>query len=110
MSTVQSTIRSNAPMIDQCNESDRVVALELEADDDVTKRFGPGESLACNRGALRRQTLGQARRARDPMRGGVCFSGRRLESRARRLLDPMAMTLSVTKGEFAFLIAALMSE
>ncbi len=106
--------RSDVPIIvtgsDQCNENDRIVALELGADDYVTKPFNPMELLARARAVLRRQTPRQAARARDPKRGGFYFGGWRLERRARRLLDPKGNTVSLTKGEFVLLIAASMSE
>jgi hypothetical protein len=49
-------------------------------------------------------------RARDPNRDGFRFDGWRLERRARRLLNPKGNTASLTKREFAFLVAATMSE
>jgi two-component system, OmpR family, response regulator len=103
--------RSDVPIIvtsgDQCGENDRIVALELGADDCVTKPFSTRELLARARAVLRRHTLGQAARARDPKRGGFCFGGWRLERRARRLLDPKGNTVSLTKGVFVLLVAFL---
>jgi two-component system, OmpR family, response regulator len=103
--------RFDVPIIvtgsDQCDENDRIVALELGADDYVTKPFNPMELLARARAVLRRQTPRQAARARDPKRGGFYFGGWRLERRARRLLDPKGDTVSLTKGEFDLLVAFL---
>jgi two-component system OmpR family response regulator len=51
--------RSDVPVIitsgQRCEEIDRVVGLELGADDYVTKPFGPRELLARIRAVLRRQ-------------------------------------------------------
>jgi two-component system OmpR family response regulator len=108
MSTVQSTTCSDAPNIVMSgDESDRIVALELVADGYVTR---PRELLARAHVVLRRQPLGQGGRARDPKRGGVCFGGWWLDSRAPRLLDPNGDTVSLTKSEFVSLVAASMSE
>ena len=69
--------RSDVPIIvttgDRRDEIDRVVALELGADGYVTKPFSLRELLARVRAVLRRQTLGQAARVRDPERGGFRF-------------------------------------
>ncbi len=89
------------------DEIDRVVGLELGADDYVTKPFSLRELLARIRAVLRRQELGRAGSARDPERGGYRFAGWRLERRARRLLDPGANPVVLTKGEYALLVAFL---
>ncbi len=70
------------------DEIDRVVGLELGADDYLVKPFGLRELLARVRAILRRQELGRVARSRDPERGGYRFNGWRLERRDRRLLDP----------------------
>jgi len=48
------------------DEIDRVVGLELGADDYVTKPFGLRELLARVRAVLRRHELGRLARAREP--------------------------------------------
>lgn len=87
------------------NEIDRVVGLELGADDYVTKPFSLRELLARVRAVLRRQEIGRAARARDPERGGYRFGGWQLERRGRRLVDPTGSPVSLTKGEYALLLA-----
>ena len=106
--------RTDVPTIvagsDHSDENDRIVALELGADNYVTKPFSTRELLARARAMWRRRTLAQAARARDPKLGGFCLGGWRLERRARRLLDPKGNTVSLTKSEFVLLVAATMSE
>ncbi|MEC9433750.1 MAG: response regulator [Pseudomonadota bacterium] len=88
-------------------EIDRVVGLELGADDYLAKPFGLRELTARIRAILRRQEIGRALRARDPERGGYRFAGWRLERRARRLTDPEGRATPLTKGEYALLLAFL---
>ena len=89
------------------DETDRVVALALGADDYIMKPFSPREMLARIRAVLRRQAIGRAARARDPERGGYRFDGWRLERRSRRLIQPNGAPVPVSKGEFALLVAFL---
>jgi DNA-binding response OmpR family regulator len=89
------------------DEIDRVVGLELGADDYVTKPFNLRELLARVRAVLRRLDREPAAPARDPERGGYRFSGWRLERRTRRLTDPNGAPVALTKGEYALLVAFL---
>jgi two-component system, OmpR family, response regulator len=89
------------------DEIDRVVGLELGADDYVTKPFNLRELLARVRAVLRRLDRGRAAPPRDPDRGGYQFSGWRLNLRARRLTDPGGVQVALTKGEYALLVAFL---
>jgi len=89
------------------DEIDRVVGLELGADDYVTKPFSLRELLARVRAVLRRQEMGRAARTRDPERGGYRFSGWQLDRRARLLLDPEGNPVSLTKSEYTLLLAFL---
>jgi two-component system OmpR family response regulator len=89
------------------DEIDRIVGLELGADDYLLKPFNPRELLARIRAVLRRQEMGRAARARDPERGGYRFGGWRLERRGRRLLDENDAHVSLSKGEYALLLAFL---
>ncbi|WP_374375712.1 response regulator [Dongia sp.] len=89
------------------DEVDRVVGLELGADDYLTKPFGLRELLARVRAVLRRQEFGRLARGRDPQRGGYRFNGWQLERRDRRLLNPAGEVVALTKGEFALLLAFL---
>ncbi|HVM82392.1 MAG TPA: response regulator [Candidatus Binatia bacterium] len=87
------------------DEVDRVVGLELGADDYIAKPFGLRELLARVRAVLRRQELGRAARTRNPERGGYRFGGWQLERRNRRLIDPAGDVVPLTKGEYGLLLA-----
>jgi two-component system, OmpR family, response regulator len=106
-------IRSNSdvPVIittgHRLEEIDRVVGLELGADDYVTKPFGLRELLARVRAVLRRHELGGLARAREPQRGGYKFGGWQLERDNRRLISPNGVAVTLTKGEYALLVAFL---
>jgi DNA-binding response OmpR family regulator len=89
------------------DEIDRIVGLELGADDYLVKPFSPRELLARIRAVLRRHEMGRAARARDPERGGYRFNGWRLDRRGRRLFDPEEKPVSLSKGEYALLLAFL---
>src|SRR5882757_8323004 len=89
------------------DEIDRVVGLELGADDYVTKPFGLRELLARVRAVLRRREAGQAAVQRDQERGRCRFGGWQLDRRIRRLTDSSGTAVALTKGEYALLIAFL---
>ncbi len=89
------------------DEIDRVVGLELGADDYVTKPFGLRELLARVRAVLRRHELGRLARAREPQRGGYKFGSWRLERQTRRLLSAESTDITLTKGEYSLLEAFL---
>jgi two-component system OmpR family response regulator len=89
------------------DEIDRVVGLELGADDYVTKPFGPRELLARIRAVLRRQELGRVARQREAEAGRFQFGGWQLDRRTRRLIDADRAPVTLTKGEYALLVAFL---
>lgn len=105
--------RSDVPVIittgHRREEIDRVVALELGADDYVIKPFGLRELLARGRAVLRRHEMGRAGRDRSPERGGYRFAGWLLERRSRRLFDPSGRPVDLTKSDYALLLAFLQS-
>jgi len=88
-------------------EVDRVAGLELGADDYLVKPFSLRELLARVRAILRRHESGRAKQARDPERGGYWFNGWSLERRTRRLVNPDGAPVSLTKSEYALLLAFL---
>jgi two-component system, OmpR family, response regulator len=88
-------------------EIDRVVGLELGADDYIAQPFSLRELLARVRAMLRRQQMGRTVRACDQERGGYRFDGWRLERRGRRLVDPSATPIPLSRGEYALLLAFL---
>jgi two-component system OmpR family response regulator len=103
--------RSDVPIIittgHRPEEIDRIVGLELGADDYIVKPFSLRELLARVRAVLRRQEMGRAARARDPERGGYRFDGWQLERRGRRLVDPNGAPVPLSKGEYGLLLAFL---
>jgi two-component system, OmpR family, response regulator len=89
------------------DEIDRVVGLELGADDYVAKPFGLRELLARIRAVLRRREVGRAASQRETERGRYRFGGWQLDRRLRRLSDPDGNAVALTKGEYALLVAFL---
>ena len=87
------------------DEIDRVVGLELGADDYLTKPFGLRELLARIRAVLRRREAGNAATARDAERGRCRFGGWLLDRRTRRLTNSAGELVGLTKGEYSLLIA-----
>jgi len=89
------------------DDIDRVVGLELGADDYLTKPFNLRELLARVRAVLRRFDAGRIAPARDPERGRWRFCGWQLDRRTRKLTDPGGAPVALTKGEYALLVAFL---
>jgi DNA-binding response OmpR family regulator len=89
------------------DEIDRVVGLELGADDYLTKPFALRELLARIRAVLRGQETGRVAAQRDSEQGRCRFGGWQLDRRARRLTDPDGTPIAMTKGEYALLLAFL---
>jgi two-component system OmpR family response regulator len=99
---------SDIPVIitgNRADEVDRIVSLELGADDYIA-RPSPRELLARTRAILRRREIGRVARTRDS-EGGYRFNGWRLERRERRLVDARQIQVSLSKGEYALLLAFL---
>src|SRR6202008_63585 len=103
--------RSDIPVIittgDRRDEIDRVVGLELGADDYVTKPFSLRELLARIRAVLRRHEVGRAAPPRGGERGRYGFGGWQLDRRTPRLTGPGGTEVPLTKGEYALLTAFL---
>jgi two-component system OmpR family response regulator len=85
-------------------ETDRIIGLELGADDYVPKPFNPRELLARMRAVLRR--AGDAGRgSAEPVARIWRFGGWTLEPTRRRLLNPDGVEVPVTGGEYDLLLA-----
>ncbi len=102
--------RSDVPVIITTgyrdDEIDRVVGLELGADDCVTKPFGLRELLARIRAVLRRREAWQAAPRPEPEEPDRWrFGGWQLDRRTRRLTNPNGAPVPMTKGEYALLMA-----
>jgi two-component system, OmpR family, response regulator len=103
---------SNMPIImltARKEEADRVMALELGADDYLTKPFSPRELLARIRSLLRRS------RAYETVADGLAkirayrFAGWELNVRLRRLKSPQGEVIPLRNAEFNLLAAFLAS-
>jgi DNA-binding response OmpR family regulator len=86
-------------------EADRVMGLELGADDYVTKPFSPRELLARVRAVLRRYQVQATLPERDHTRRAFRFAGWELNLRTRRLLSPQGTAVDLSNGEFSLLNA-----
>jgi len=84
-------------------ETDRIVGLELGADDYVPKPCNPRELLARIRAVLRRR---QEPRPEDQPIGAACeFGGWRLDLVRRELRSPQGVVVNLSSGEFSLLRA-----
>ena len=109
--------QSDVPIImltGQGHEVDRVLGLELGADDYLVKPFSPRELLARIKAVLRRYEGRQT----DDVAGNVRreselrtyrFSGWELATGSRRLLSPKGERVELTNGEYALLLSFLKS-
>jgi DNA-binding response OmpR family regulator len=87
-------------------EADRVMGLELGADDYVTKPFSPRELLARIRAVLRRyQTAREVLPAQGEKRRAYRFAGWELNLGSRRLTSPDGGRVELSHGEFNLLHA-----
>ena len=86
-------------------EVDRVMGLELGADDYVTKPFSPRELLARVRAVLRRYQVQSTLPERDNTRRAFRFAGWELNIRTRRLLSPQGASVELSNGEISLLNA-----
>jgi DNA-binding response OmpR family regulator len=91
------------------DETDRVVGLELGADDYMTKPFGLRELLARIRAVLRRSEAGQHRSRKQVQQIRYRFADWELDMRKRRLVSPAGDRVALTAGEFNLLAAFLRS-
>lgn len=86
------------------SETDRIVGLELGADDYVTKPFNPRELLARIRAILRR--AGAHTAAAPGLASAIYqFAGWTLDTSRRSLTSPQGALTDLTTGEFDLLVA-----
>jgi two-component system, OmpR family, response regulator len=90
-------------------EADRIMGLELCADDYINKPFSLRELLARIRAVLRRARVEAVAPRRDETLRAYRFSGWELNVRLHRLLSPQGERVEISRGEFSLLCAFLSS-
>ncbi|QIM53396.1 response regulator [Hydrogenophaga crocea] len=109
--TLARRLRERAPipvilLTGRAEEADRVMGLELGADDYVTKPFSPRELLARIRAVLRRyQPQPVLDTVRTDKRRAFRFAGWELNLRTRRLTAPDGRKLELSNNEYSLLVA-----
>ena len=88
----------------KAEEMDRIVGLEIGADDYVTKPFSPRELLARIKAVLRR-TNGSAAAVRAPEAEGFAFGDWILRTGDRELVDAGGVAVPLSTGEYNLLHA-----
>jgi two-component system, OmpR family, response regulator len=91
----------------ECSEIDRVVGLELGADDHIGKPLGVRELLARIRSVLRRQGRRRTRPQRRREQNCYRFGAWQLNRHAHLLTDANGERVPLTRGEYSLLITFL---
>jgi two-component system, OmpR family, response regulator len=86
------------------SDTDRIVGLEMGADDYLVKPFNPQELLARIKAILRRANDVPVKSVLQRARN-LTFAGWRLDRVARELTSPDGVLISLTDGEFDLLLA-----
>ncbi len=86
------------------SDTDRIVGLEVGADDYLPKPFNPEELVARIRAVLRRAQALPTNKSANIERV-LSFAGWTLDCRARRLTSPDGVVVTLTDGEFELLRA-----
>ena len=84
-------------------ETDRIIGLELGADDYLSKPCNPRELLARIRAVLQRRR--EPRSSATPVGAGCEFAGWRLDLVRRELRTPQNIMVNLSTGEFSLLRA-----
>jgi two-component system, OmpR family, response regulator len=89
------------------DEADRVMGLELAADDYLVKPFSPRELLARIRSLLRRSRMHETVADSLASIRAYRFAGWELSVRLRRLVSPQGQTVPLTNTQFNLLVVFL---
>jgi two-component system OmpR family response regulator len=87
------------------DETDRIIGLELGADDYLPKPCNPRELLARIRAVLRRRREPASVGVEANMGAGCSFAGWRLDLVRRELRSPQGVIVNLSSGEFTLLQA-----
>ena len=87
------------------DEVDRIIGLEVGADDYLPKPFNPRELLARVNAVLRRTSTSQQQRTKRPKALG--FAGWKLDILKRELSDPGGIVVDLSTGEYDLLVTFL---
>ena len=88
----------------RAEETDRIIGLEMGADDYVVKPFSPRELATRVKVILRRATAGGARQ-HAPEANSYAFAGWVLKSGERALVDREGVSVPLSTGEYNLLLA-----
>ena len=86
-------------------DTDRIIGLEMGADDYLAKPFNPRELLARIRAILRRAEDRPAAPPSGEAEVALVFDGWTIQPGRRQLLDPSGRAVELTGGEFDLLVA-----
>ncbi|MEO9600944.1 response regulator [Parasphingorhabdus sp.] len=101
------TDKTDTPVIfisAKTEETERIIGLELGADDYITKPFSPRELVARIKVVLRRAEKSGAKQIRTT-EGAYQFSGWTLKCDKRSLIDAEGVNVSLSTGEYQMLLA-----
>jgi two-component system OmpR family response regulator len=88
------------------DDLDRIIGLEVGADDYLAKPFNPRELLARIKAVLRRSQ--QTAQTSLPQHGrGIVFADWRLDTLRRELTDPAGVLVDLSTGEYDLLLSFL---
>lgn len=87
----------------RAEETDRIVGLEMGADDYVVKPFSPRELAARVKVVLRRASAGA--RQNPPEANSYAFAGWVLKTGERALIDSGGVSVALSTGEYHLLLA-----
>ena len=88
-------------------ETDRIIGLEMGADDYIAKPFNPRELLARIKAILRRSNENGHQIQQEQRISKRSFEGWRLDLATRALISPDGMEVSLSAGEYDLLVAFL---
>lgn len=91
----------------QGEATDRIVGLEVGADDYISKPFNPRELLARIKALLRRQQKAQRTESNSTRMPYLQFDDWHVDRNRRVLINPKKVIVALTQGEYDLLIALL---